>query len=1011
MAYLSKNHRNNSNTNNNEQPYNNINNNKPPFYSSTVKKNGYNNNGYKAVNNYNQTNNADLQNRLKLVQEKQKKESAKKAIKAAATSVNPLLGLASDAAMNTAKGKRVLDAYAKGDSPAESFNNARKQIRKEKNRTKIILLILSWLAPIILLIFFLILVTSLFKNADSQIYSNENGGTVDSEYYQLTEEEKNIFKGYPGLYEKITKKSKEISNKYKLEIDRFLIIATLVAPIENGLIQPVEDGSCGEQECYYFKGESKTWGEFLDLWGDQSELLAKMQILTFVNQESAKSKGLTCGKEETMEQFAKNDLEVREHYFLWWINPINWFSTFRTAVDAELNARCTEAPNGKTIVPDVPTLSTSQGIYYLSYDENQEEVFEKDPNSGGVYFWNLVNPKGFIHEYLKDYLSNEYSNDVDKNYEENKEKIVEITNYIYAYYESIRKDCEEHKIIESTIEDITVYNPPEKQARYNVPEMQTINFEDQYIGGVMLAEYNSGGEEALKAFAILARTEAVAVVGLDGAKPIENSSNVQNYNPNYSPEKYPKIAKAVEETRGIVVGKFESPEIWHTEYDAFCPVKNVLEDGFYYLDDEQQNLPINPGAYEAVAHKQFISPDSKYLECPCFQNNHSRPHDPDAEDENTRYYHSNVEPPTYPGGTPSQETKPGCWKLKGNTRVNEDNETEYAWKYKPTGGHGRGASQYGLTYFDAFEYSQDALIRLFFKSANMRMLSSSLPEGKCDKIPYYEGEITSASGSSGESNYNDVVGGTPLNMSLKEALAKEGHTISDLNNCIGTRAENAGMGTREAVVEAGMGLLECTMNLTGGYTYPYDHRGGYIGEGLNPDIIGKMGVNSKWGEFADYATGCSGGGPCRLGLNCANYVRWSMCNGGMDLCSRGSTFATGMAGVNSNEDYFPGAIRVRLSPSFAVLSGSLSGASRESVIGMIKPGDVLYSDHGGSGNHVMLIVGTDSNSITIAENGRKTRNIAHSELVSGNMTYVVLLLDDYYANESNKNHLSYPNVG
>ena len=77
---------------------------------------------------------------------------------------------------------------------------------------------------------------------------------------------------------------------------------------------------------------------------------------------------------------------------------------------------------------------------------------------------------------------------------------------------------------------------------------------------------------------------------------------------------------------------------------------------------------------------------------------------------------------------------------------------------------------------------------------------------------------------------------------------------------------------------------------------------------------------------------------------------------------------------------------------------------------MIQPGDVLYSDHGGSGNHVMLIVGTDSNSITIAENGRKTRKISHSELTSGNMTYVVLLLDDYYANESNKNNLTYPDV-
>ena len=146
--------------------------------------------------------------------------------------------------------------------------------------------------------------------------------------------------------------------------------------------------------------------------------------------------------------------------------------------------------------------------------------------------------------------------------------------------------------------------------------------------------------------------------------------------------------------------------------------------------------------------------------------------------------------------------------------------------------------------------------------------------------------------------------------------------------------------------------------------------------------------------------------PCRLGLNCANFVRWSMCNGGMDLCSRGSTFARGMAGVYSNEDYFPGAIRVQLTPTFQIMSGSFSG-SKQDAINTIKPGDVLYSEHNGSGNHVMLIVGTDSDSITIAENGRKTRKISKSELSSSSMTYVVLLLDDYYADSSNRNSLSW----
>ena len=1004
MAYLSNKHKKDNNYN-----QKNVNN---DFATNTfVKKNkGYSNNGYQAVNNYNKVVNenqigkTDLSDRLKIVKEKQKKYAAKNTIKKYISSANPLLGPIADKMLDSKKGQRVLDAYAKGDSPTQSLANAEHAIKKEVRKTRRNLLIAAFAIGFIFIILLIIVIISLFKNADSQIYSNVNGGTVESEYYQFDEKDKNIYKNYPGLYEKVTKMSKNVSKKYKIEVDRFLIIATLIAPIENGLIQPIEDHSCGEDECYYFKGESKTWTEFLELWGDQSELLAKMQIMTFVNKESASKHGLTCGSEETMEQYAKNDLEVREHYFLWWINPLNWFSTFRDAVDAEMNAKCTLPPNGKTIVPDVYTLSIDQGVYYLSYNENQEEEYEKDPNSGGVYFWNLVNPRGFIHEYLKDYMSDEFSDDPDKNYEVNKEKIVDITNYIYSYYDSIRKDCESHKVIESTIEEITVYNPPEKQARFGVPEMQTIDFEDQYIGGVMLAEYNSGGEEALKAFAILARTEAVAVVGLDGSKPIENSSNVQNYNPNYSPEKYPAIAKAVEATRGLVVSRFENPKVWHTEYDAFCPVKNVLEDGFYYLDDEQRNLPINPGAYESVAHRQFINSDSKYLDCPCFQNNHSRPHDPDAEDENTRYYTSDTIPPTFPGGTPSQETKAVCWRLKGNTRVNDDNETEYAWKYKPTGGHGRGASQYGLTYFDAFGYSQDALIRIFFDGASIRMLSSSLPEDKCDGIPYYTGEIVSSSGSLSNSNYEEVIGGSPLTETLPEALAKTGHTIDDLNKCIGDRVTAAGMGTREGVVEAGMALLECTMDLTGGFTYPYDHLGACVTRGFNPDIEGKLGVNSRWGEAASFAS-CNNE-PCRLGFNCANFVRWSMCNGGMDLCSRGSTYAVGM----SSPEYYPGVVKVQLTPSFRFLSGSLSSDSKSDVINMIQPGDVLYSDHNGEGNHVMLIVGVSSDSITIAENGKQTRKISKSELTSSGMTYQVLLLDDYYANESNKNNLRWEDV-
>ncbi len=1001
MAYLANNHKNKENSNNVPKRTTNENPNNSNLELVNNRK-GLGSNGFKNKNNSGNGNNQGsykISDRLERVKEKQKKEVAKKAIVTGLNAAAPLTGNVAEKVLETEKGEKYLDAYAKGETPQKGVRNVIKLFKEERKKTMLILTIAGLLLPVLLLCF---LVSIIFKNSDSQIFSNENEGTVESDDYKYDDPDVNIFAGYPNLYEKVVEKVNKVSDKYQIEIDKYLIIATLISPIENGLIKPVNDGSCGALECYYFQEKSYTWEDFLITWADQSELLAKMQILTYINPESPSNVQASCGKEETMEQYAKNDLE--QNVFPWWgwLNPVNWFKGFRDAADSEVNAVCTEAPSYKNYeAPTVFTLSTEQGIYYKTNNADKEFTYVKDPESGGVYFWNLINPNGFIHTYLKDYLSDEFVEDTEKNYEANKSTIVDTVNYIYLYYDSIRKDCEGHQVIESTMENINVYDP-------KTGVTSQVEFEDQYVGGVLLAEYNSGNMESLKAFAILARTEAVAVVGVDGSGTIENSSNDQNYNPSYTPEKYPKIAEAVKATRGLVLSQYKSPKVWKIEYDAFCPQKNVLENGFYYLPDQQQSLPINPDAYEKITGKTFISPDSKYLDCPCFKNNNSRPHDEIINRKSIRYTASNTIPPTYPGGTPSQTTKEVCWTNEGITRENEDNEIEYGWSYKPTGGHGRGASQYGLKYYEAFGYDQDALLRMFFHGAAVRVLSSSLENGKCKDVPFYEGEKGGSTGVDSESNYNEVIGGTPLNTSLKSALSSHGYTVDDLNNCIGDRASSKGMGTRGAVVEAGVGLLECTTDMTGGFTYPYDHRGGYIGGNYNPDIIGKLGVNSKWGEYASYATGCSGGGPCRLGLNCANFVRWAMCNGGMDLCSRGSTYAGGMAGLTTKEDYFPGAIRVMLTPSFTVLTGSVNGASKDEVIEMIKPGDVLYSDRAGGGsNHVMLVVGTDSGSITIAENGRKTRKIDKSKLKSNSMTYVILLLDDYYANSSNKNSLSW----
>lgn len=122
-------------------------------------------------------------------------------------------------------------------------------------------------------------------------------------------------------------------------------------------------------------------------------------------------------------------------------------------------AKCImDVPVGESSIPTVYVLSKEQGIYYTSINANHERTYVKDPNTGGVYFWNLVNKDGFIHVYMKDYLSINESYTDDQNYELNLSTILDTANYIYSYYESIRKDCNGFGLIESTIETINVRN-------------------------------------------------------------------------------------------------------------------------------------------------------------------------------------------------------------------------------------------------------------------------------------------------------------------------------------------------------------------------------------------------------------------------------------------------------------------------------------------------------------------------------------------------------------------------
>ena len=987
MAYL-------SNKNKGKNVQENISSN--PSSQSMQKKPLYNN-GYNVANNYKNgiETNGDLQARLNAAKQKQKKEAAKKAIHTAASTYGPVAGAAADAAMKTKKGEKYLDAYSKADTEAEGIRNVKKEIKKDTRKITITATLIAVIAPVIIIL--LLLVAA--KNADSQIYSNKNGGTIQSEDYIGDDKVVNIFANYPGLYEKIIDKANKVGDKYQVEIDKYLIIATLVAPISNELIVPIEDNSCGEERCYYFKGESVTWKKFLSSWADQAELLAKMQLLTYINNENEIK--VNCGKDETMEQYAQNDLETNEFPWYGWLNPVNWFKGFRDAAGAEVNAKCVSAHNGETKVPTVRVLSIDQGTYYLSNDSEWGFDFVKDENSGGVYFWNLVNKNGFIHEYLKDYLSADYKDDPDKNYEINKKTIVETVNYIYAYYESIRKDCNGYPVIKGELEKVNFREDPNST-------IYSLDFEDIFVGGSVLATYGGATGEVAYAQAIITRSEAYNYIIEQGQSIItgtakmgcwwwkynptydpsyENQEDNPNYDPDYPKEHFPEIYKAVTETRGIVVTNYNDIKVLETEYDAFCPTTREAKNGFYYLPDGQRNLPIEVSKFRVPKNR---------VECPCFQNGGSQP--------GTQYSDTLDNLLNKKVGTPAQTTTATCWDPTGSSKTDEDGNVLYGYKYHATGGHGRGVSQHGMAYFSQFGYDHEAIIKLFMerdgKGVSFKRYEGSIEEGECPNHGYYNRESLKGTGYSSNSNgefneeYNhmDVIGGERIRKTIGQAVATTGHTIGDLNSCIGDKVTEAGMGTREGVVEAGYNLLKCTMDMTGGYTYPYDHQGGRVDGGRNPDINGKLGINSAWGGAGS-------------GLNCATSVRWALCNGGFNHCTGGSTYAIDYY----SSKFLPGAIRIDLYPTFRVWEGSTDISSSEEAFDAIKPGDLLFSDNlSGGADHIMLIVGKTDDAINIAENGRGTRNISKSELLgSSQKMYGVVLLDDYYANPDNQNSLSW----
>lgn len=273
-------------------------------------------------------------------------------------------------------------------------------------------------------------------------------------------------------------------------------------------------------------------------------------------------------------------------------------------------------------------------------------------------------------------------------------------------------------------------------------------------------------------------------------------------------------------------------------------------------------------------------------------------------------------------------------------------------------------------------------------------------------------QITDRKNSTDPAGVTTIISSKPkLEKPIAEALDKRGYTVDDLNQCIFKRVEEAGPGTRYGVVAAAYGLLDCMLDMTG-TVLSYDHdagkvhidsKSGFDHCARNPDICNKIGVNSRWGKRG----GTCKTDVCYYGLNCATFVRWSMCNGGMNLCFGGSAGASSMANVK----FFPEADGVIVNRnSVKYYSGKdLTNYSAYDLVRMIQPGDIAFrernTDTDGSSQHTFVVVGKDETGIYTANNGSYINKITYSSMLDGEFYYRILFLDNYYDNPNNRNNL------
>ena len=707
-----------------------------------------NNNGYGSMNDYKRNNGMGANNigknnkdggvsgSLKEAKHKQKKETIRKAIIGMAPTF--LTKGAVRVASKTDKGEQLLDKAAEAKTPAEGVARVAKEVKKDLVKMKMIFTF----APIILvLLILMIIIPVIFSNADSQIFGNENGGDVISEENNDDKEITDIFTEYPLLYERINNATYEYSNDYGVDIDRLLVIATLVAPLENGFFTPFpcdekdsisssdkalnnqsfeRNNEADSQEndeqpndenlCVMYKGELLKWNDFLSSWGYNAYLLSAMQMMTYVDFDytNGKNKNNTefCKPgPSTMQEIAKNDPKINEKCFgkslfnkkktdisflECLFNGKSYENEAKVGALAEQNIYCTKATridikDSDEKYPMVRVLSIDEGEYEVIQKEsnvgnsqfssesvdrssdssNNTLIVKENPNTGGVYFWNLVNEDGFIYNYLTKYQDTDTDDDNvnediayqdEKKYEDSKYEIYELARYIYDYYYSIRKDCRSIEIVPKPTETTSSNVEYDKNVENQVFNSLLKYYDSEYITNEETKTY---AIEYYKALSIIIRSNILngeIVPDADKIGKIDENTGLAKSNIDESIDKsdmeFKDIINLIQSsygTKGIIITEKDADKeeriIKKVEIDEFCPQTYApvnskiskssqkieehieIETGSFYLDSSQRKLPIR--TKDIKFYIGNYSEEEGYgkdgIDCPCFMEPKTRP--------------------------------------------------------------------------------------------------------------------------------------------------------------------------------------------------------------------------------------------------------------------------------------------------------------------------------------------------------------------------------------------------